>query len=93
MYAAGVTVDEAIFNQIASVIDNVSATYNMGLTVNVTPYQQARWKLKRFPVRSTRRARSPFGWGDDYPWVMDFLAVMYAQGAVYAGGARRSIQH
>ncbi len=37
VYATGDTVDSAIYTQIATAVNNVSSTYNMGLTVTVTP--------------------------------------------------------
>ncbi len=36
-YPTGDTLDESIFDQIAAAVNNVSATYNMGLTVTIIP--------------------------------------------------------
>ena len=81
-FYTGDTVDEAIFNQIASAINNVSSTYNMGLTVSVLP--------EPFGIMSTQGFSDELymyqigGWGDDYPWVLDFLGPMYAPGQIYS---------
>jgi len=81
-FYTGDTVDEAIFNQIASAINNVSSTYNMGLTVSVVP--------EPFGIMSTQGFSDELymyqigGWGDDYPWVLDFLGPMYAPGQIYS---------
>ena len=81
-FYTGDTVDEAIFDQIASAINNVSSTYNMGLTVSVVP--------EPFGIMSTQGFSDELymyqigGWGDDYPWVLDFLGPMYAPGQIYS---------
>jgi ABC-type transport system substrate-binding protein len=80
-YYTGDTVDQAIFEQIASAVNNVSSNYNMGLTVSVTP--------EPFGFMSTQGFSDELymymigGWGDDYPWVTDFLGPMYAPGQIY----------
>ncbi len=80
-YMTGDSVDEAIFSQIASVMNNISTTYNMGLTVSVVP--------EPFGYMSTQGFSDELymymigGWGADYPWVMDFLGPMYAPGQIY----------
>lgn len=81
-YYIGDTVDEAIFSQIASAVNNVSTTYNMGLSVSVVP--------EPFGYMSTLGFSDELymymigGWGDDFPWVTDFLGPMYAPGQVYS---------
>jgi len=81
-YYTGDTVDESIFESIAGVINNVSNTFNLGLSVSVTP--------EPFGYMSTLGFSDELymymigGWGDDYPWVMDFLGPMYAPGQVYS---------
>jgi len=80
-YYTGDTVDQAIFSQIASVINNVSATYNMGLTVSIVPIP--------FGLMSTQGFSDELymymigGWGDDYPYVLDFLGPIFAPGQIY----------
>jgi ABC-type transport system substrate-binding protein len=80
-FYTGDTVDETIFQQVASVINNISSTYNMGLTVTVTP--------EPFGFMSTQGFSDELymymigGWGDDYPWVTDFLGPMFAPGQIY----------
>ena len=79
-FGTGDTVDEAILNQIASVIENISTTYNMGLTVGVVPVPTG-------PFVSTALSGAypmyALGWFADYPWVIDFTNAMYAPGGAY----------
>ncbi|MHB8567799.1 MAG: ABC transporter substrate-binding protein [Nitrososphaerales archaeon] len=79
-YATGDTVDQAIFNQIASVIDNISITYNMGLTVGVVPVPSGQFVALSLSGIYYMYA---LGWFADYPWVIDFTNAMYAPGAAY----------
>ena len=81
--AAGDPVDLAAFNVIANTIDNISTTYNMGLTVSVqvlplgTLYsQEAAGELYLYFA----------GWIADYPWVVDFSAPMLAYPGTYTTG-------
>jgi ABC-type transport system substrate-binding protein len=80
-FYTGDTVDQTIFEEIASVVNNISSTYNMGLTVTVTP--------EPFGFMSTQGFSDELymymigGWGDDYPWVTDFLGPMFAPGQTY----------
>jgi ABC-type transport system substrate-binding protein len=80
-YYTGDTVDQSIFENIAYVVNNISSTFNMGLTVAVTP--------EPFGFMSTEGFSDELymymigGWGDDYPWVTDFLGPMYAPGQIY----------
>ena len=66
--------DEQILTQIASVINNVSSTYNMGLAVSVAPVPLG-------PFITAGLSGYYYMWSafvqDDYPWALDFL-VMYA---------------
>lgn len=81
-YYIGDTVDEAIFSQIASVVNNVSLTYNMGLTVTVMPEPFGYMSTLGFSDKLYMYMIG--GWGDDYPWVTDFLGPMYAPGQIYS---------
>ncbi|MDA4114603.1 MAG: ABC transporter substrate-binding protein [Thaumarchaeota archaeon] len=81
---SGDTVDTAIFTQIASVINNVSAAYNMGLTVTVVPVPTGQLLANAFSV-PTHYYMYALGWIDDYPWVLDFLTPMFAPNGAYTG--------
>ncbi|HZW56875.1 MAG TPA: ABC transporter substrate-binding protein [Nitrososphaerales archaeon] len=83
VYGAGQTVDEAIFNQIASVINNISTTYNMGLSVQLTPMPAGQMISEAFSGQLYVWAESVFGWYDDYPWSTDFLGPILAPGGIY----------
>ena len=83
IYANGYTVDEAILNQIASTMNNVSVTYNMGLTVQVTPLPCGQMTSEAFSGQVYAWAESCYGWYDDYPWAMDFLGTILAPGGIY----------
>ncbi len=82
-YATGDTVDELILTQIAGTINNISATYKMGLTVQVTPLPCGQMVSEAFSGQVYAWAESCFGWFDDYPWSMDFLGPILAPGGVY----------
>jgi peptide/nickel transport system substrate-binding protein len=83
-YATGDTSDEAIFNDIAGTINNVSTTYNMGLTVSVQPLPAGQELTEAFSVPNHLYFYS-FGWIDDYPWVLDFTGNMLAYPGTYPG--------
>ncbi len=82
VYGTGDTLDQAIFTDIASVWNNISITYNMGLTVNVQPVPTGQMLTEAFGSNLYVFA---LGWIDDYPWVNDFLGPMYAPGGSYPG--------
>lgn len=79
-YATGDTVDQAVFNQIASTIENISVTYNMGLTVGVVPIPSGQFVALSLSGIYYMYA---LGWFADYPWVIDYTAAMYAPGGAY----------
>jgi ABC-type transport system substrate-binding protein len=85
IYATGGTVDEAILNQIAETVGNVSATYNMGLTVQPTPLPCGQLESEAFAGQVYAWAESCFGWYDDYPWALDFLGPILSPGGIYTG--------
>ncbi len=85
IYATGDTVDQSILNQIAGTINNVSTTYNMGLTVNVTPLPCGQMTTEAFSGQVYAWAESCFGWFDDYPWSLDFLGPILSPGGIYTG--------
>ncbi|HXY83766.1 MAG TPA: ABC transporter substrate-binding protein [Candidatus Saccharimonadales bacterium] len=83
VYATGDTVDEALLNQLAGTVNNVSLTYNMGLTVQVTPLPSGQMTTQAFSGEVYAWAEAPFGWYDDYPWSMDFLGPILSPGGIY----------
>jgi ABC-type transport system substrate-binding protein len=83
-YATGDTSDEAIFNDLAGTINNISSTYNMGLTVSVQPLPAGQELTEAFSVPNHLYLYS-FGWIDDYPWVLDFTGNMLAYPGTYPG--------
>jgi ABC-type transport system substrate-binding protein len=76
-YRTGDTVNEGILSQIASVINNVSSTYNMGLTITLTPIPLG--QLFTYALSGQL-----YCWGyayfPDYPWSFDLLPETYAPG-------------
>ncbi len=78
----GDTVDLAILNTIAGNVNNVSTTYNMGLTVTVEPIPIGTMITEAFSGNLYMYA---LGWFDDYPWTIDFLGPMYAPAQTYPG--------
>ncbi len=78
-YYTGDTVDQAVLIQIATAVNNVSSTYNMGLTVSVVPVPIGQMitlalsdNLFMFALQTTA----------DYPWVNDFLAILYSSALI-----------
>lgn len=82
VYSTGDTLDQAIFTDIAQVWNNISITYNMGLTVNLQPVPSGQMLTEAFGSQLFVYA---LGWIDDYPWVNDFLGPMYAPNQAYPG--------
>jgi hypothetical protein len=78
----GDTVDIAILNTIATNVNNVSSTYNMGLTVSVVPLPSGTMLTEAFSGYLYMYA---LGWYDDYPWALDFLGPMFIPASTYAG--------
>ena len=85
VYATGDTVNEAILNQIAGTVNNVSTTYNMGLTMQVTPLPCGQMTSEAFSGQVYAWAEACFGWYDDYPWALDFLGPILSPGGIYTG--------
>ena len=78
----GITTDIAIMNTIAGNVNNVSATYNMGLTVSVETLPAGSQLTEAFSGNLYMYA---LGWFADYPWSTDFLGPMYAPSQTYPG--------
>lgn len=82
VYSAGDTLDEAIYTDIATVWNNISVTYHLGLTLNTQPLPSGQMLTEAFGSQLYTYA---LGWIDDYPWVNDFLGAMYGPGGSYPG--------
>ena len=76
-FGIGDSVDEAIMDTIAGNINNISQTYNMGLTVSVVPLPTGQMLNDAF-ASPTHLYMYALGWFADYPWVLDFTNAMYA---------------
>ena len=83
-YTTGDTVDQFIMGQIAGVVNNVSATYNMGLSVSIVPLPLGELTAEAFST-PTHFYMYSLGYEMDYPWVLDFLGPMLAPGQSYTG--------
>jgi hypothetical protein len=76
-YDTGDAVAENVMTQIAITINNISSTYNMGLTVTVQPIPGS----LLFTEISSTPANLYFcseTYTDDYPWVLDFAISFFA---------------
>ncbi len=80
----GDTLDEAVFNQIAGVVNTVSSDHNLGLSVSVSPLPTGQLLTEAFSSPS-RLYLYALGWIDDYPWSVDFLGPMFAPDQAYTG--------
>lgn len=78
------TIDIQVFTQIAEVINNISATYNMGLTVSVVPVPTGTLLTEALGASNPYYVYS-LGWFADYNWVVDFTGAMYAPNQAYPG--------
>jgi len=81
-YPSGDTVNEEIDNQIASAINNISSTYNMGLTVVVSPIPQGLEVVDGFSGYLYFWSSSADA---DYPWSVDFTGPLYAEYNLFTG--------
>jgi peptide/nickel transport system substrate-binding protein len=76
-YGTGDTFSQTVMEDIASAINNVSATYNMGLTVDVVPLPSGQltslYEAGELQCFTTQ-------WSFDYPWATDFLVGLYTPG-------------
>jgi len=83
-YGAADTVDGQQLTQIASVINNISTTYNMGLTVAPIPVPTGVLLSNAFSHTNPYYMYN-LGWFADYNWVVDFTFAMYAPTGTYGG--------
>jgi len=85
-YAVGNTLNGAIVTQVAEAINNISATYNMGLTVTIVPEPSGTLISQAFAGQTY--AFDGLDWTADYPWVTDYTGTLLAPGGTWFG-----IQH
>ncbi len=83
-YPTGQTVDETIMTEIAEAVNNVSSTYNMGLTVSIVPIPLGIQTIEGFS--SYLYMWTSFA-AADYPWAVDFLGPLYDPGNIFTGPA------
>ena len=69
--------DENSLLEMSQVINNISSTYNMGLSVSVSPLPFGQMFSE---VDTGSVYMFSTGWFDDYPWVTDFLGPIYFSG-------------
>lgn len=81
-YPSSDTVNEQIDNQIATVINNISSTYNMGLTVEVTPIPGSLEVVDGFSGYLYFWSSSADA---DYPWSVDFTGPLYGEYNLFTG--------
>ncbi len=79
-YPTGDSVDGGIALQMATVVNNISSTYNMGLSVSVVPVP--------FGQLFTLQVTGETYWGfitllPDYPWVLDYIGPMFPPGQIF----------
>lgn len=85
-YEAGDTLAGAICTQIAEAINNISSTYNMGLTVTVIPEPSGTLDSQAFAGQTY--SYDGLDWTADYPWATDYIGTLLAPGGTWYG-----IQH
>ena len=76
----------AIVTQVAESINNISAAYNLGLTVTVVPSPQGSLVSQAFAGQTY--SFDGLDWTADYPWVTDYTGTLLAPGGTWYG-----IQH
>lgn len=87
-YQVGDSVGEAIMDQVATVFNNVSATYNMGLTFGVVPLPAG--EFDTYTLSGYAYAYGA-GWFIDYPWVLDPIVVAFSPRGVDVGATHLNI--
>ncbi len=81
-FPSGDTVNQQIDEQIASVINNISSTYNLGLTVQLAPIPQGLEVVSGFSGYLYFWSSSADA---DYPWSIDFTGPLYAEYNLFTG--------
>ncbi|MHB8566027.1 MAG: ABC transporter substrate-binding protein [Nitrososphaerales archaeon] len=78
-YPNGRAVQEAIFNQMASVLNGISSQYNMGLSFVLQPLPIGQLYAEAFSGYLYFRGSG--GYGADYNYVLNFLAANFPPGS------------
>ena len=78
-YPNGRAVQEAIFNQMAAVLNGISAKYNMGLSFVLQPLPIGQLYAEAFSGYLYFRGSG--GYGADYNYVLNFLAANFPPGS------------
>lgn len=73
-YATGDSLSQNVMEDIAAAVNNVSSTYNMGLTVDVVPLPSG--ELTSLYESGYLQCFTT-AWTFDYPWSTDFLVGLY----------------
>jgi len=81
-YITGRSVDEAVETQMAQVINNISATYNMGLSVVVQPLPNGQYGVYQ---SAGEMSTYQWDWIADYPYALDFLGPTFVYPQAYPG--------
>lgn len=81
VYTAGDAVDENVMTTIAENINNISATYNMGLTVVVAPYPGG--QLSTEGDSGDLYVFSGLDWLADYPYITDYIPTLFPASGVW----------
>jgi peptide/nickel transport system substrate-binding protein len=83
-YPTGDLVDQSIMEDIATAVNNISSTYNMGLTVSTVPIPLGQLTVDGF-------SGYLYMWKSfataDYPWSVDFLGPLYDPDNVFTAPA------
>ena len=77
--------DQAVLEQIATVINNVSATYNMGLSVSITPEPIGQMVVAGI---SNQLYMWSIGWTAGYPWATQMLEPFFLPTEAVAAAAQ-----
>lgn len=76
-YDSGDVLYQSIYTDMADVINNISSTYNMGLTVQITPVPAGEMLTEGL---SDQLYSSAQDWVVDYPWASNILGAVFAPG-------------
>ena len=79
-YPTGWYDSQSLLN-VAQVINNISSTYNMGLTITVQPEPFGQLFTQ---ADTCSLYMYSAGWFEDYPWVTDYISPMYYSGGNWA---------
>jgi len=76
-YGTGDSLSQTVMEDIAAAVNNVSSTYNMGLTIDVVPLPSG--QLTSLYEAGDLQCFTT-AWTFDYPWATDFLVGLYTPG-------------